>query len=239
MNVGSRVTNLSRIRVALAWFLALAAPVSLAKAEPLLDRLADVDPHNDQVVAPPEIIPDCEERLARAKVRFRRAALPLKRQGRGPVCGAEQAVVYDAGPLGVRYGSAPLVTCGMALALASFEHVLVEESLAAFGKRVVAVQHGGTYSCRKMARFATLVSEHSYANAIDLKSFRLENGRTISVLRHYGSAPGRPEGEFLRKLASRLYDEKLFSVVLTEHFDALHKDHFHLDLARYRVDGTR
>jgi hypothetical protein len=31
----------------------------------------------------------------------------------------------------------------------------------------------------------------------------------------------------------------VFSVVLTPYWDALHRDHFHLDLARYRVDGTR
>jgi len=28
-------------------------------------------------------------------------------------------------------------------------------------------------------------------------------------------------------------------VVLTPFFDRLHRDHLHLDLARYRVDGTR
>jgi hypothetical protein len=44
---------------------------------------------------------------------------------------------------------------------------------------------------------------------------------------------------FLRSLARRLYDEDVFSVVLTPFFDALHRDHFHLDLARYRLDGTR
>jgi hypothetical protein len=86
------------------------------------------------------------------------------------------------------------------------------------------------------------VSEHSFANAIDVRSFRLEDGRSVSVERHFGrpgTEPTTPEGRFLRDLAHRLYDEGVFSVVLTEFFDRLHRDHFHLDLARYRIDGTR
>jgi hypothetical protein len=47
------------------------------------------------------------------------------------------------------------------------------------------------------------------------------------------------EGRFLRSVATRLYDEGVFSVVITPFFDALHRDHFHLDQARYRNDGSR
>src|SRR5262249_47449944 len=104
------------------------------------------------------------------------------------------------------------------------------------------VAHAGTYSCRRMARFSSMVSEHSYANAIDLRSMTLANGRTIAVLRDFGppqTEPETPEGQFLRRAARRAYDEKIFSVVLTPVFDVLHRDHFHLDMARYRVDGTR
>ena len=46
------------------------------------------------------------------------------------------------------------------------------------------------------------------------------------------------ETRFLREAARALYDEGVFSVVLTPAYDRLHHDHFHLDLARYRVDGT-
>jgi hypothetical protein len=87
-----------------------------------------------------------------------------------------------------------------------------------------------------------MVSEHSYANAIDVRSFTLQNGRRISVLEHFGKLDGEPrsaEGRFLRSLSRRLHDDGVFSVVLTRYFDELHRDHFHLDLARYRVDGTR
>jgi hypothetical protein len=216
-----------------------AAPAEAGPPHPVpSEGRADQNPDNDLVVAPPDEIADCQAKLMRAKVRYRAAELPV-RETRGAVCGAEQVVVYQRGPRSIRYNSAPLVTCGMALALARFEEVVTAEALSKFNQRVVAIEQGGTYSCRKMARFSSMVSEHSYANAIDIRSFRLENGRVISVLRHFDAPAGRPQGEFLRTLARRLYDEDVFSVVLTVRFDRLHRDHFHLDLARYRVDGTR
>lgn len=209
---------------------------------------ADLDPHNDGVVAPPEPLADCSERLARAGVGFRTASLPFQngvssRGGRSErvACGAEQVVMYLHGPAGIRYNAPPLVTCRLALALARFEQLAVEEAQAQLGRRVVGFKHLGTYSCRKMVRF-DFVSEHSYANAIDIQEITLEGGERLSVARHFGKLDAEALGSraaFLRSLARRAFDERLFSNVLTPFWDALHRDHLHLDLARYRVDGTR
>ena len=142
----------------------------------------------------------------------------------------------------IRYNAAPLVTCTLALALARFEVLLQDEAEHHFNSRVRRLEQGGTYNCRKMARFRTMVSEHSYANAIDFRSVTLADGRTIDVLSHFGKLDVEPtteQGLFLRSVARRAYAEEVFSVVLTPFFDALHRDHFHLDMARYRVDGTR
>jgi hypothetical protein len=199
-----------------------------------------MDPANDEVVGPPEAIDDCAGRLGAAHVEFTVSSLPLRRDRHGFTCGSEQVVVYRKGPTGVRWNSAPVVTCGMALALADFERAVADEART-LGHRVVRIEQGGTYSCRKMARFS-LVSEHSYANAIDVRAFTLDDGRRVSVIDHFGKLDREPvtaEGRFLRSLARRLYDDATFSVVLTRYFDELHRDHFHFDLARYRIDGTR
>ena len=202
---------------------------------------ADLDPDNDDVVAPPDPIDDCEALLNARGISFRPTELPLTRTRRGTTCGSQQAVVYREGPGHIRYTSTPIVSCGMALALARFEELLQAEAESSFQLPVVRIEHGGTYSCRNMALY-DMVSEHSYANAIDLLSFTLQNGKKISVLGNFGkldSEPTAPEGRFLRNVARRAYDEGVFSVVLTPFFDGLHKNHFHVDLARYRVDGTR
>jgi hypothetical protein len=130
----------------------------------------------------------------------------------------------------------------MALALASYERILQEEAQRVFGTRLVRIEHVGTYSCRGIVRFRGVVSEHSYANALDLTRFTFENGKSVSVLGDFDSGedpPARAGGDFLRAISQRGQDEDVFSNVLTPFWDAAHKDHFHLDLARYRVDGVR
>ena len=189
------------------------------------------------------MLADCEAELTRAGVEFGVASFPLA-QKRGNVftCGTEQAVVYRRGPQKFRFNARPQLTCRMALGLAQFENFAAEEAMKWFGRKIRKVTQGGTYSCRRMQRFRDMVSEHSYANAIDIRSFELDDGRTISVLSHFGaltSEPDAPASRFLRSLSRRLYDEQVFSVVLTPYFDALHRDHFHFDQARYRLDGTR
>lgn len=213
-----------------------------ADAAPAPDVLADLDPLNDAVVAPPELIEGCEDKLRALGVTFTHADLPVKEgNAKRPTCGAPQAVVYQRGPAKIRYNSAPVLSCGMALGLARFEQVLNEEAKRHLGQEVARIEQGGTYNCRKMARFK-LVSEHSYANAIDIRSVTLKNGRNLSVLKTFGKTdaePKRPEGRFWRDVTHRMYDEGTFSVVITPFFDGLHKDHIHLDQARYRVDGSR
>jgi len=128
----------------------------------------------------------------------------------------------------------------MALALASFEDILQEEANRRFQSLITQIEQIGTYSCRAMAQYK-LVSEHAYANAIDLTRFTLKNGRTLTVLHDFDSgeaAPARPEGAFLRAISQRADEDGVFSQVLTPFWDGLHKNHFHLALAPYRVDGS-
>ena len=204
--------------------------------------LADTDPDNDLVIAPPEPIADCEAQLRAAGVDFAPAELPVRSgNGKRPTCGTPQAVLYRQGPTKIRYSPAPVVSCGLALGLARLERVLSEEAERHLGQKVARIEQGGTYNCRKMARF-DLVSEHSYANAIDIRAVILKNGRKLSVLGGFGKVSAeatRPEAKFWRTVSNRLYDEGAFSVVITPFFDALHRDHLHLDQARYRVDGSR
>lgn len=227
---------------------ALTLPVPLGPVVPDYEQ-ADLDADNDFLVAPPAPIDDCARRLERAQIAFSPAELPLKKEktvARGGrtelvVCGAEQVVVYLGGPAKVRYNAAPTLTCRMALALARFEEIAQEQAVAHLGQRIARFKHLGTYSCRKMVRF-DFVSEHSYANAIDIEEMLLEGGSRISVKKSFGAldAPAATRGaQFLRTLARRAFEERLFSTVLTPFWDKLHHDHFHLDLARYRVDGTR
>jgi hypothetical protein len=136
--------------------------------------MANVDPADDLVVGPPDVVPDCENLLETAGVTSRAASLPVHGDpARKLTCGAPQVVTYVRGPTGIAFVPAPLLTCGMALALASYERILQEEARRVFASTVVRVEQMGTYSCRDIVRFRGVVSEHSYANAIDLARFSL------------------------------------------------------------------
>jgi hypothetical protein len=205
---------------------------------------ANDDPDDDLVVAPPAPRPDCHEALAAAGVKFADASIPVHVEGKGRsriTCGAEQLVVYRGSPAGIGFSPTPILTCTMALALARFETVVQEEAERSFGERAVRITQLGTYACREMAAYPGWVSEHSYANAIDVESFVLKSGKQIRVLSSFerGDQTRTREGAFLRAISRRAYDEELFSSVLTPFFDARHNNHFHLDLARFRNDGTR
>ncbi len=221
------------------------APIERAPPPPRRPgAYANLDPDDDLVVGPPDAIDDCDAELRKAGVKFQRATLAVHEQKKSHiVCGAPQVVTYLRGPGDIAYSAPPLLTCTMALALASVEKIVQDEAQAALKSRVVRIDHMGTYNCREMAAYKGWVSEHAYANAIDVVSFVLKDGRTITVLNDFDTGdadpPKKPAATFLRRISRRANDEDVFSHVLTPFFDALHKNHFHLDLARYRSDGTR
>lgn len=202
---------------------------------------ANMDPDDDLVVAPPAAREDCAQALTALGVTFKSASIPLHKQGK-ILCGADQLVSYSKGPGKISYNGTPVLTCVMAMALARFEVVAQEEAMRSFGKRIRSVKHMGTYSCREIAAYPGWVSEHSYANAIDIETLTLTDGKVVSIAKHFDKTDGVPkkkEGLFLRTLSRRLYDENVFSSVLTPFFNRAHWNHFHIDISHFRNDGTR
>ena len=214
------------------------------KARRALVATDDPDAGN---AAPTGVVTDCEARLAQAGVTFRPASLPVHtKPGARPDspvrCGAPQVITYVRGPGAIAYDPAPTLTCAMALALASFEHIVQDEAERAFHSPVARIEQIGTYSCREIVAVKGLPSEHSFANAIDLTRFTMASGKTVTVLADFDTGeapPARPAGAFLRAVSERAHYEDVFSNVLTPFWDPAHKNHFHLDLARYRVNGVR
>lgn len=219
------------------------SPPAAAPAVPVPTAFANLDPDDDYVVAPPAPRESCEAELKAAGVKFAAARLPVHEVGkkRKIQCGAEQVVVFKGSPAGIAWSPPPMLTCPMALALARFETILQDEAKKQFSKPIVKIRQLGTYACREMANYPGWVSEHSYANAIDLEAFVLKDGTELTILKHFvkEDAPKTKAGRMLQDSARRAYDENVFSTVLTPYFDSLHRNHFHIDLSRYRNDGTR
>jgi hypothetical protein len=177
----------------------------------------------------------CRALLSRAGIRFR--ALPPR--GEAGQCGWSDAVRFErGGALGLDYRPAGLGTsCPVAAGLALWEwHVVQPAALAAFGTRVEAVEHFGSYSCRRIyGRSEGQWSEHSRANALDVAGFRLADGRRISVLSDWKD--GGAKGRFLREVRDGACG--LFATTLSPDYNSAHRDHLHLDQAERGATGWR
>lgn len=176
----------------------------------------------------------CRALLGRAGVPF--TPLPPRR---GERCGYDDAVrLRSGGAVTLDWRPAGLGTsCPVAAGLALWEwHVVQPAALEHLGSRVEAVEHFGSYSCRRIyGRSEGAWSEHATANAIDIAGFRLEDGRRISVLGDWQE--GSAEARFLREVRDGACG--LFATVLSPDYNAAHRDHLHLDQAERGRMGWR
>jgi hypothetical protein len=177
----------------------------------------------------------CRALLSRAGVRF----TPLPARAPGSRCGYEDAVrVRPGGAVEIAFAPRDLGTsCPVAAALALWEwHVVQPAALEHFGRKVAAIEHFGSYSCRRMyGRSGGAWSEHASANAVDIAGFRLEGGTRISVLADWHKSG--PRAAFLREV--RDGGCRLFATVLSPDYNEAHRDHFHFDQAERGAMGWR
>jgi len=168
--------------------------------------------------------PACFAALDRAGFAYRRVPERSLQGG----CGLVNAVH----PLQSRisYNSAFDASCGLVAALSWYQLRLQDLAQRHLGSAITRIDHLGTFACRNINGAAQgRRSQHATGNAIDIAGFRLADGRTISVLRDWGSPTA--EGRFL--LAARDEACGLFNVVLSPDYNALHANHFHLDLGHF------
>ena len=123
-----------------------------------------------------------------------------------------------------------IMTCSLGRSLLSWESNIQALSREAFDVNATELLHFGTYSCRSIANRPGILSEHAYANAIDVSGFRLSDGREISV--QQGWAGDAKTSQFLQAVAESACHH--FSVVLTPNSNRAHHDHFHLDDGLYQ-----
>lgn len=169
----------------------------------------------------------CLATLAESGLEFER----LEDEAYDPPCARENAVSIDA--LGeTKLAPAGLETrCAVAGALQIWaEETLQPAAEAAFGVRVAAIQHYGSYACRRVGG-AGFWSQHAIANAIDISGFELEGGRVITVKDGWSGAAD--EAAFLRAVRDGACAR--FRAVLGPDADAAHEDHFHFDLGWART----
>lgn len=179
--------------------------------------------------------PQCRALLDRAGVRY--TALPERRDG--GQCGYADAVRFtEGGSRRIDFRPAGLgIACPVAAALAMWEWDVVQPAAQRhFGSRVVAIDHFGSYACRRIyGRDAGSWSEHSTADAVDIAGFRLTDGTRVTVVGDWRGDAAK--AAFLREVRDGACT--LFATTLSPDYNAAHRDHLHLDQANRGSMGWR
>jgi hypothetical protein len=190
------------------------------------------------------------------------ADLELSKPIRNGQCGTPVPVVLKR-VAGVELNPAAVVNCQMAAKVQAW----INESLQPLAReqldaRVTRLITASAYMCRQRLGSSTeRLSEHSFANALDISAFVTSDGRSIDVLTRWGptkrdrqaqAAPdavaggdARPvrdiapldgttttEGRFLRSIHEGACGT--FATVLGPEANEAHRNHLHLDLAARR-----
>ncbi len=117
--------------------------------------------------------------------------------------------------------------CELAEAVVDWVRQDLAPGASAVGGALSAIENFDSYECRSRNRVAgAKLSEHGRANALDIRSFRLKDGR---VVRPTDIAVAK---EF--RLAMKTTACARFTTVLGPGSDGYHEDHIHVDLAQRR-----
>ena len=180
----------------------------------------------DGAAAAPAAPSPCQLRLAKIAV-FQ----PLPTLVGAGECGAIDAVHLDAIILPdqnkVTVTPAGVLRCPMAEELAHWVREDVAPSTLKLGSAVRVLDNFDSYECRGRNRVrGAFLSEHGRANAIDVRLFKLADGRSLTL------TDVNVDKAWRETIKASVCNR--FSTVLGPGSDGNHEEHIHLDLAERR-----
>jgi hypothetical protein len=139
----------------------------------------------------------------------------------------EAVVLPDRRQVAVK--PAAILRCTMASAIAAWVRTDIAPLAERLGSVIAGLDNFDSFECRGRNRIAgAMLSEHGRANALDVRSFKFADGRTISLTDRGVSRDLRET--VLHSVCAR------FSTVLGPGSDGYHEDHIHLDLMERHND---
>jgi len=168
-------------------------------------------------------------RLKQTNVVFEHVADRKNARGR---CGYVRAVlVKQIGDTTIQ-GRA-VVTWPLAVKLEEWMRTEVQPNARKlFGQPIKTIKVSSSYDCRFVISKRVL-SQHSFANAVDISRFYLADGREIQILTQWKKTGAF--AEFLQRIGAASCG--IFAVALTPDFNYQHRHHFHFDIGRRSYCG--
>jgi hypothetical protein len=126
----------------------------------------------------------------------------------------------------------PVVSCRLAEALRRwFDTDVQPAAVTLLGSPVVRMSNLSSYNCRQRYNNPSAkISEHAFANAIDIGEFTTAKGEHVSVLDSWNAGDDR--AVFLHTIHAGAC--LIFGTTLGPEANAEHKNHFHLDMKERR-----
>jgi hypothetical protein len=124
------------------------------------------------------------------------------------------------------------VNCNLAASLGRWLEAHVQPlAKLLFKERVARLINVASYSCRtRYGRPNARMSEHAFANALDIAGFVLASGRVVAIKTNWDK--DSREARFL--YAAHRAACRYFGTTLGPEANAAHHDHFHLDMVKRR-----
>ncbi len=150
--------------------------------------------------------------------------------GRIAGCGVVGAVRVTS-VSGVALAQAPTIDCPTAKALNTWVREGVIPAVGRTGGGVARLNVIAHYSCRsRNNQPGAKISEHGKGHAIDIAGITLANGKTLTVLDNWRG--GGAQAKIIKAMHRTACGP--FGTVLGPNADRFHRDHLHVDTARYR-----
>jgi hypothetical protein len=169
----------------------------------------------------------CQMRLSRDRAVFK----PLGEVGGPAGCGGPDVVQLERITLtddtDVVIEPPATLRCETAEAVVSLARQDLAPAAAAMGSALRAIENFDSYDCRGRNRVAgARLSEHGLANALDIRSVRLEDGRVVR--------PADQGAPLQFRLAMKAAVCRRFTTVLGPGSDGYHENHIHIDRSEGR-----
>jgi hypothetical protein len=218
-----------------------ASDVPVPRPKPQLDSAQkdNLDPvaktRDESVVPPPpkQTVPAFDLAIAKkceAALRSLGAGFSVGKPLEGEsICGWPRPLNLETVGEQVRVTGEPQVRCEVALALAQWSREVVKPAASLHLENDVSkILISTSYQCRRRNNAATgKVSEHGFANGVDVTGFELKDGRKVLIASRLNSI--EPARAF--QAAVRGGSCAYFTTVLGPTTNAAHDNHLHLDLA--------
>jgi hypothetical protein len=178
----------------------------------------------------------CEQKLKTRQISYKVETKITDEKG----CIVERPIMINSLSNGITLSREMIVRCEVVIAMDDWVKNIVRPSAKLYlNQDIKSLKTSTSYHCRtRNNKLGGKISEHGFANGVDITGFELEDGTVINVSSDTYNMDSKVLQIAKFHAAARAGACAYFTTVLGPGTNITHQDHFHLDLA-YRKSGYR